>query len=1083
MISVLYVDDEEDLLQLAKFYLEQTSQFAISISSSAQDALQSSHLLSYDAIISDYQMPMMDGIAFLKAFRQQSTDIPFLLFTGRGREEIVIEAINNGADFYIQKGGDPMAQFAELAHKIKKSVERQRAVAALEKSENLYRTIFTTTGAATIIVAPDTTILLANEGWENLTGMPRAEQENILSWTIFFDRADVELMTGYHHARRKDPSSAPSVYESRLIDAQKRVHNVIVHVHMIPGTKNSVASLVDITDRKLAQDELQKSEERFRSVVNDQTEMIARFTPDGLITFVNEAYHQYVAPMLNLSGITGKNFHEIMQVKNDAEVENFLHSLTREYPIREIEREVTGSDGRPRWQIWSVRALFGEGDTPAEYQVVGRDITENKLLTKNLQRKNEELNASYEQIAAHEEELRVQLDELVQRQAALNVSEQRFRELAEMLPLGIYEYDLDCRITYVNRRILEMFGYTAEDIIRGLTVTSIIAPGDRERVATVIRQRLEGSLPPLGQTDYCALRKDGSMFPVTAFSSVLYKNERVVGNRSVIMDITVQKQAADELRAANEQLAASATELRRQYEELARSGTRIRESEAQFRVIFDTSPYVIVINRRSDGTYLAMNPAWERASGYRQAEALGKTSSDLGVIVPESESLIKRTLETEGRVDRLEITAKNRSGAERYHILSATPIQFLDEPAVLSVLVDITDRKLAETAVLRHKQLMEEIATSMPGVVFQYVVRDDGSSGFSYVNERAARQVFGFDSPMQEFSAWFVSRVHAEDRERFLSAQTAAMNCCTEWDFSGRFTKPSGAKIWFKGRAIPTVHENEVVFTGILLDITKEKLTDERYQLLAEEVGNVIWTQETSSGRFTYFSPSVTKLIGYTPEEARMLPIEAIVAPGSLYTISKELPRRLAAFASGEDSVRVQTDDIDLIRKDGSVVTTETVTNLLAGQDREVRMIIGVSRDISARRRADEIHQETGERYRQYFKTPPDSVFFTTPEGKWVDCNDALVKMFGYESREDLCSVPVSALYVYPEVRSEFLARVEQEGCVRDQPLQFRKKDGTIFEGLITIIAQRNLDGSLNGLTGMIYDLSRTCDRHPAPGY
>jgi len=166
-----------------------------------------------------------------------------------------------------------------------------------------------------------------------------------------------------------------------------------------------------------------------------------------------------------------------------------------------------------------------------------------------------------------------------------------------------------------------------------------------------------------------------------------------------------------------------------------------------------------------------------------------------------------------------------------------------------------------------------------------------------------------------------------------------------------------------------------------------------------------------------------------------MLQIEAIVAPGSLSTISKELPRRLAAFASGDDSVRVRTDDIDLIRKDGSVVTTETVTNLLAGQDRKVRMIVGVSRDISARRRADEILRETGERYRQYFKTDPDSVFFTTPDGKWVDYNDALVKMFGYKSREDLCSVPVSALYAHPEVRSEFLARVEQEGWVRDTSL------------------------------------------------
>ena len=71
-------------------------------------------------------MPDMDGITFLRYVRSHHEYLPFILFTGRGREEVVIEALNNGADFYIQKGGEPTAQFVELAHKITVAVEKKR---------------------------------------------------------------------------------------------------------------------------------------------------------------------------------------------------------------------------------------------------------------------------------------------------------------------------------------------------------------------------------------------------------------------------------------------------------------------------------------------------------------------------------------------------------------------------------------------------------------------------------------------------------------------------------------------------------------------------------------------------------------------------------------------------------------------------------------------------------------------------------------------------------------------------------------------------------------------------------------------
>jgi DNA-binding response OmpR family regulator len=134
-ICVLYVDDESTLLEIGKIFLERSGQFSVDIITSAPDALTLLNTKTYDAIIADYQMPGMDGIEFLKTVRSSGNTIPFILFTGRGREEIVIQALNEGADFYLQKGGEPVSQFTELSHKIKIAVERKRAVNALKQDE------------------------------------------------------------------------------------------------------------------------------------------------------------------------------------------------------------------------------------------------------------------------------------------------------------------------------------------------------------------------------------------------------------------------------------------------------------------------------------------------------------------------------------------------------------------------------------------------------------------------------------------------------------------------------------------------------------------------------------------------------------------------------------------------------------------------------------------------------------------------------------------------------------------------------------------------------------------------------------
>ncbi len=142
MISVLYVDDEEHLLDITKTFLEKTGEFHLETITSPREALKLLEQRSFDALVSDYEMPEMNGLEFLESVRNRWKNIPFIIFTGRGREEVVIRAFDLGADFYLQKGGPSHPQFAELAHKIKQAVQGRRSDLALRSSEEKFSKAF-----------------------------------------------------------------------------------------------------------------------------------------------------------------------------------------------------------------------------------------------------------------------------------------------------------------------------------------------------------------------------------------------------------------------------------------------------------------------------------------------------------------------------------------------------------------------------------------------------------------------------------------------------------------------------------------------------------------------------------------------------------------------------------------------------------------------------------------------------------------------------------------------------------------------------------------------------------------------------
>lgn len=263
MIHTLLVDDDPNLLQATRLFLERDGEIAVEAVESAEEALRVLGERKFDAIVSDYEMPAMDGLEFLKILRSHNDRTPFIVFSGKGREHVILEALNSGADFFIQKGVDVVAQYAELKHKLALVVRERRTEAALKESEA-----------------------------------------------------------------------------------------------------------------------------RYRGVVEDQTEFICRFRPDGTLTFANAAFIKYYG---GGSEMIGARFSPRMPEEQIPGFRTYLHSLTADNPTGTYKHSTLMPGGEIRWQQWSDRAITDNRGRVIEYQSVGRDVTDQVLVEEKLRKYSEDL--------------------------------------------------------------------------------------------------------------------------------------------------------------------------------------------------------------------------------------------------------------------------------------------------------------------------------------------------------------------------------------------------------------------------------------------------------------------------------------------------------------------------------------------------------------------------------------------------------------------------------------------------------------------------------------------------------------------
>ena len=143
VVKILLVDEDKAFVDATKLYLEKLDQsYNVSIANTAIKAEKLLKKTVFDVIISDYLLPGKNGLSFLSDLRASGNKSIFILFTGISKEDVIIEALNTGADYYILKGGDPKNQFKELSNLLEKSIKNIAQLRHAENTINLERKAF-----------------------------------------------------------------------------------------------------------------------------------------------------------------------------------------------------------------------------------------------------------------------------------------------------------------------------------------------------------------------------------------------------------------------------------------------------------------------------------------------------------------------------------------------------------------------------------------------------------------------------------------------------------------------------------------------------------------------------------------------------------------------------------------------------------------------------------------------------------------------------------------------------------------------------------------------------------------------------
>ena len=478
---------------------------------------------------------------------------------------------------------------------------------------------------------------------------------------------------------RKDGSTFSCEIQGKTIDFQGRCVRV--------------TALRDITDRKIAEDALRKSRQRYRDLFENAIDAMYTLNPEGAFTSANRAAEKLIG--ISRDHLLTMNLTDIVVTEDLPAARQKLqdnheigHETTEPYEIR-----IRRPDGTRRWVEVTSRIIRKEGEAHGIH-AMARDVTDRK-----------------------------------QAEEALRRSEEKYRDLVDLLPQPVFEIDSSRRLTFASSKGFEFFRYSREDLANGIPVKDLVDGKDRDRLVQDMDVVFLGK--HLGGQEYTALRKDGSTFPVLVHAVPLRQEDEITGMRGIIVDMAARREAEEAL----------------------------RESEERLRTAWETCPDAFSITRLVDGTYLDVNRGFTELTGYAPEEAIGKSSLDLGIwLNPDDRKPLAERVLKEGSVRNLETVFRLKNGQGRTVLISAGLMMLYGEPHLLALTKDIEELTQARESLERSERIFRKyFELGLVGMALATPEKE-----WVYVNNRIC-EILGYTREELLHTTW-PELTHPDDR-------------------------------------------------------------------------------------------------------------------------------------------------------------------------------------------------------------------------------------------------------------------------------------------------------------------------------
>ena len=485
----------------------------------------------------------------------------------------------------------------------------------------------------------------------------------------------------------------------------------------------------------------------------------------------------------------------------------------------------------------------------------------------------------------------------------------------------------------------------------------------------------------------------------------------------------------------------------------------MKELEDRYRLITENSNDLIRIFDK-DFNFEYINEANHlKQLGYLKQDLVGMNAN---IIVHPDEydqidEMIKQMLK-EGEARR-EGRIKHKNGEWKWYDIWASLIEFQnDNWKALLISRDITERKIVEQKLQESEKILNDFIQSATDSITIW----DSNLNLLEINEIALERM-------------------GMHKKAIIGKNM--LEIIPEIKETGRYDKylevlKTGNSITFEEiKTLPNIKEgyyNINAFkvgdgVGVMSsDITERKFaeeklkeSEERYRLIVENAGAVVWTTDMNLN-LTYVSPNSPKILGYTVEEAISLPINTRLTDQSMAKITNILKDEFKIEAKKvKDLDRSRTFETEQIHKNSSIIPVEITITFLRDDNGNATGILGVSRDISERKLAEQMLKDSELRFRELYEEAPNGYFSIRTDGKIIRCNKAVTNLLGY-SNEELLEMSVFDLYADTEdgilkAKECFQTFLNGEQ-IKDEELQMKQKNGEYI--WISLTVKPILDGN-----------------------